>query len=475
MTATRFELAGRGLFIAAAAAAVGIPVYLAATAHLRYMRTWGVCVMGLPDKVTASQGDQDVPHYILKQTHEPLLRKDDGQNYSSKLLSSWSRSIDSSRYKFCPREGLTFDREHPFTTEFLGAHLSAITAKYSGEYSVVSDGGCVDVDFKHGRRGYMDFLTRYENSPTVKISESVELGLGEYKVESVEKSRILLGRKEFRRDGYNRIAVYEASMEPQDDFSRGDISDFNRISWKEIPENVSRRFISFENIPLKTGVLVLTSPDRKLREAIYNCLNISQFRAAAFPHKKKFNDISTILPVGVPGGLAGKPEQVCSAVPRQEGRTAVLGTLVRNKGGRLEELFAQFYKATGIKVAVKYYSAQDLVATLYSRPHPYDMVAISFSVVQPEYETFFKDFVAKNGFVDYDLPDVSALLEDLRRSDAEQEKSSIAGRIAAVLRAKAVLLPLYQDVKTFYYPAEIHNMTVGRGFTEYPEVADFKW
>lgn len=475
MTAARAKIAGKIFVAAAAAAAVCIPVYLAATAHRRHMRTWGVCVMGLPDKVSADQGDQDVPLYILKQTHEPLLRKDDGQNYTSRLLSGWRRSIDSSRYTFCPNEGLGFDPEHPFTADSLKSHLSVVTAKYFKEYSVANKGGCVEVSFKQGRRGYMDFLTRYENSPTLKISGTVELGLGAYKVESVEKTRIVMRRKEFRRDGYNRIAVYEAAMDPQSDLLREDLSDFNRISWKEIPADLSRRFISFENIPLKTGVLVLTSPDRKLREAVYNCLDISEFRAAAFPHKKNFKDIASILPVGVPGGIAGKPAQACSSAMRQEGRTAVLGTLARNKGGRLERVFSRFYETTGIKVAVKYYSAQDLVATLYSRPHPYDMVAISFSVVQPEYETFFKDFVAKDGFVDYDLPDVAAMLGDLRRSEDEHETTEVAGRIAAAMKAKAMLLPLYQDVKTFYYPADIRNMTVGRGFTEYPEVADFRW
>ncbi len=475
MTRAKVKLAKKIIFVAVAVAIVCVTIYIAATAHRRHMHTWGVCVMGLPDKVSASQGDQDVPLYILKQTHEPLLRKDDGQNYTSKVLSSWSRNIDSSSYMFCPMRSLAFDSDHAFTVESLESHLSTITAKYSGEYSVARNGNCVEVRFKHGRKGYMDFLTRYENSPTLKISEAVEFGLGAYKVESVEKKRILLRRKEFRRDGYNRIAVYEASLDPQFDLSREDISDFNRISWKDLPENISRRFISFENIPLKTGVLVLTSPDRKLREAVYNCLDISEFRMAAFPNKKKFNDISTILPVGVPGGVAGKPTQVCSSISRQDGRTAVLGTLARNKGGRLEEVFSGFYKATGIKVVVKYYSAQDLVATLYSRPHPYDMVAINFSVVQPEYETFFKDFVAKNGFLDYDMPDVSAMLVNLRRSEDEHESSVAAVRIASALNTKAVLLPLYQDIKTFYYPTDISNMMVGRGFTEYPEVADFRW
>ena len=124
---------------------------------------------------------------------------------------------------------------------------------------------------------------------------------------------------------------------------------------------------------------------------------------------------------------------------------------------------------------IKFYSAQELVKTLFTRPHLYDMVAISFSVVQPEYETFFKDFAVKDGFLDYDLPRLSGLREELLKSEDEGEKVLLASKIADELIREAVVLPLYQEVRTFYYPAQIKNMMVGRGFTEYPEVSDFRW
>lgn len=448
---------------------------VAAFAFFRpHSRTWGVCVVGLPEKVHIALADEDVPLYILKQTHEPLLRRDDGQNYTSKILSQWRRNADSTMYEFCPSKKARFDASNPFTADLLKKHLGAVTAKYVPEFETALSGECVEVRFKNGRSGYMDFLSMLSNAPTLSKTENIELGLGEFDTKSVEKNRIVLERKKKCRNCYTNIVIYEAAANPEDDFKREDVADFNRISWRELPQDLAKRFVSFESIPLKSGGLVLTSKDKNLRRVIYGCVDIPQFRRVIFPHKKKFNDISTILPVGVPGGVAGKPEQHCQPL-KNYGRAVRLAAIARGNETQVEEYAQSFRRLTGVEMKVQFYSAHELVKLLFSRPHPFDMVAISFSVVQPEYETFFKDFVANDGLIDYDLPQVAGLRKSLLQLEDEQGKADLASKIANELGREAVVLPLYQEVRTFYYPSEIKNMMVGRGFTEYPEVADFKW
>lgn len=455
--------------------ALGLTAYLCRGQFRTRADSWGVCVTGLPDKVLAELGNEDVPLYILKQTHEPLLRKDDGQNYSSKIFSSWRRGVDSRSFSFCLDKSARFDSAHNFSLSSLKSHLESITPKYAQKYTIDKAGECVTVKFSKSSRGYMDFLTMYENAPAIRKSSSSEVGLGEFSVDSIGKDKIILSRKKPQINGYNKIVLYESSGNPATDFQREDVADFNRVSWREVPDIVLKRSVSFESIPLKSGGLVLTSPDRELRRLVYNCVDPELFRRAAFPHKKKLNDIASILPVGVPGARAGKPEQVCSRKYAGFARPVILAAVLRDNKELLEKFAESFRQASGVSLKIKYYTAQDLVNTLFTHPHPYDMVAISFSVVQPEYETFFKDFAVKDGLLDYKLPRLAALREELLRSEDESQKTTLASRIADELVRETVVLPLYQEVRTFYYPSEIKNMMIGRGFTEYPEVADFRW
>ena len=456
-------------------AVLGIAGYFCYGAFRTHADSWGVCVTGLPDKVLAELANEDVPLYILKQTHEPLLRKDDGQNYASRILSSWHRSVDSRDYSFCLGKTARFDYAHLFSVNDLNEHLKNITPKYSRKFTIEQAGGCSVVKFNRRSSGYMDFLTMYENAPAIRKSSSSEVGLGEFAVDSIGKDKIILSRKEPIFNGYNKIVLYESSGDPAADFQRDDVADFNRISWREVPDKVLGRSVSFESIPLKSGGLVLTSPDRELRRLVYNCVDPELFRRAAFPHKKKLNDIASILPVGVPGAMAGKPAQVCLRKIAGSQRPVILAAVLRDNKELLEKFAESFRQTSGVSMKIKFYSAQELVKTLFTRPHLYDMVAISFSVVQPEYETFFKDFAVKDGFLDYDLPRLAGLREKLLKSEDEGEKVLLASKIADELIREAVVLPLYQEVRTFYYPAQIKNMMVGRGFTEYPEVSDFRW
>lgn len=439
-------------------------------------RVWGVAVTGLPEKVAAEQADEDVPLYILKQTHEPLLRSDDGQNYTSKILSSWHRSADSSLYSFCPAPEARFDENNPLSLALMAAHLKTVTDRFGGKFSIKSGTACVAVQFGKSRRGYMRFLSMYENSPTIKKTAVAELGLGAFRVAEINRDYIRLERKKYCRNGYNRIMLYEAAPDSSADMSRKDIADINRISWRSAPSGTLERFRAFNNIPLKTLGLVLVTPNKYLRSIVYNCMDITQLSHAVYPQKKGFSAISTILPVGVPGGRPGVPARECRVDSKKNaGTTLLIAAVDRDNAAELRIVADRFYERTGIRLSFKTYSAGELVKLLFKRPHPYDMVPIMYSVVQPEYETFFKDFSVKDGFLDYDLPLVLRLRKELLGAEDDQKKLRIINDINSELVREAVVLPLFQEVRKFYYPAEIKNLLIGKGFTEYPEVADFRW
>lgn len=438
---------------------------------------WGVYFSGLPENIFAELAGEDVVFYILKQTHEPVFRRDDGQNYSSRILKRWNRSVDSTRYSFCPDTSRAFDKDHRLSIGLFRKHLSAVTRKYSPDHRIFVNGDCVKVDFNKSRKGYLEYLTRYENAPTIRTGKNIETGLGEFYVEEISKEKVVLRRKKHSDRGYDSVVVREYGAMPDWNLVNQDLKDFNRVSALEVPRDVSARFLSFDSIPLKSVGLVINNPDSGLRKAIYNCMDIDGLRKAAFPGAREFYDIETILPVGVPGAKAGKPLQECGG--RQYGKAPSRPLIFANwraeNQPKLQALARSFRERTGIKVEIRTYDPYELAKALYRRPHPYDLILIGFSVVQPEYDVFFKDILGKDGFVDFDLPRLSALRGEMLANDDEQGRAAIAARIAQGFSEEGALLPLYQEMHKFYYPAEIKNLMVGKNFTEYPEVADFKW
>lgn len=62
--------------------------------------TWDVLIKILPTSIVAREAGLNTALYMLKQTHEPLFRINDGDNYESRVLNTWSRSVDSSSYKY---------------------------------------------------------------------------------------------------------------------------------------------------------------------------------------------------------------------------------------------------------------------------------------------------------------------------------------------------------------------------------------
>lgn len=67
-----------------------LSLLLCVLALLGYSRdsahTWEVLTGGLPQEISTARAAINSVYYILKQAHEPIFRKNDGQNYISKLL-----------------------------------------------------------------------------------------------------------------------------------------------------------------------------------------------------------------------------------------------------------------------------------------------------------------------------------------------------------------------------------------------------
>lgn len=439
------------------------------------VQRWEVLMLGIPEEVVASRAPETSTYYILKQTHEPLFRRADSQNYSSRLLKDWSRDLTAKEYVFCPDTSLQFDENNRFSLEYFHKYLQVVTGRYCKDYALKQERDCFRVVFPYPRKGYLDALILYDNSPAITKAPGIETGLGPYYVDSISKDKITLLRKNRVRNGYNEIVIRDFDPARGVEYKYSEVADFNKLMSSDVPEKYKTEYLGFNNIQLRSNVLMINHPDRAVRRQIYNCLDVDKFRRAFFPQAKEFYDIATILPVGVLGSVPGKPEQSCKQSEALKGKEVVLYNHRPGNRVQMEEFAAEFSSRAGLAMKIVYCTPQELVRVLHRYPRPFNLTVLALDTVYPEYLTFFDCFVRDDGYFDFKLPRISKLYSLLADEDDPDKKTDIAKDILKELSGEAVVLPLSQDNKKFYYPKKIKNLHVGRGFMEYPEVGEFRW
>jgi hypothetical protein len=275
------------------------------------------------------------------------------------------------------------------------------------------------------------------------------------------------------RGGYDLIVLHEYLGPKDPNLENREIKDFNIVPSGDIPKWVKEEYTRFETVELKSINLIINHPDREVRDKVYNCVDIPALRTAFFPGKKDFFDINNILPMGIMGAIPGLPTQSCEKDHKNTTELRFANWMFGNTEA-MTEFAANFTRKSGIKWRVDPYSPQALVSVLNRAPRPFDLVIIVFDAVRPDPTAFFDSFAKRDGFHDFELPGISALYKKLFYEEDEIEKEKISKKLAGIISSQALALPLYQNIRVIYYPKEISNLMVGRGFLEYPEVAEFR-
>ncbi|MCM2266532.1 MAG: hypothetical protein NDI60_02015 [Elusimicrobiales bacterium] len=440
------------------------------------LKTWHVMVAALPEKVLKDNLGEGTVTYIFRQTHEPLFRLEDGQNFRSKVLSRWSRSIDAREFMFCPNQEMRLRDDIRFTAEYLRDFLVKNAAKFGGNPDVSESQGCVYVKFPESQPGYLAFMSSYFNAPSVEDG-GISYGLGQFSVKAVSREEVELVRKAKIPDGYNKI-VFHAYAGPDDPrLKDGTISDFNKLSSFQQPEWIKSEYLGFDNVELRVVGLAISHADPEVRSVLYNCINVDEFRRAVVPARKDFYDVQTVLPVGVPGSRGGRPKQACHVARHLRGKEVILANPRTDNIAQLAEFSRGFFGKTGMRLNVRQYKPEEMNPMIYDKVHrrPYNLVLVVTENSSPDQDGFFAFYAGEARAADHVPAEVLNLYEKLKRESSPDRKQALAEKLAARLGELGLVLPLYQTMGRLYYPAEIRNLSVGRGFAEVPDVAEFRW
>lgn len=441
--------------------------------------TWDVLLGAIPQRVSLGNLGETGNYYVVRQTHEALFRRDDGQHYTSRLLKSWSRGLDNRKFVFCPDTSLGFSEQKAFSADYFGVYISSVTGNFSGSFRVSADGGCFSVEFPVPSPGYLEFLALLENAPSIPDVAGNPTGLGPFAVESIAEDRVVLVRKRRVDDGYNKIVLHEYAGPGDPRLNDRGIEDFNKLSSFDQPEWIAGEFQRFYNVELKSVSLMINHPRLPVRKTVHDCLDVDAFRRAFAPKRKDFYDIRTVLPAGMPGSEPGRFPQHCKTggVDRFKGVTLRLINQKTDNLLELGRLLEDFKNRTGVNIVLKNMSPKEVSPLLKGGPkgHQYELILIVLDTVAPDYDVFFEYILGDSATIDNLPGELRDLYAGFKKTGRWGDRAEAARVLANKLNEYAIALPLYQTIVPIYYPRNIKNINVGRGFAQYPEVADFRW
>ena len=438
---------------------------------------WEAIMASLPVRLVVEDANQNATLYVLKQTHEPLFRKDDGENYSSRLLTEWHRDIASTQYVLCPDIAHYFNTPGDFTPGVFKTYIKNTVKDFDSFARVTPLGYCVTVSFNKSCKNFLDYLTLYEHAPTIKITGKIEDGLGPFKVETLSADMIVLRRKQRVSGGYNSIVLHKYINQYDSNLDNNNMDDFNWMPTSSIPEWVKNKYIHSDEVLLRSTVLVINHPDKTVRQVVYNCMNVLALRHAFISTKSILQDIGNILPLGVTGAVPGNVKQECVLPPdlRRPKTPLIFADLGSDNPLQLRQIMDEFHRTTGIKVEIRACPDAKINEILFTKPRKYNLSILSIDAVRPNPSAFFTGLIADPGVFDFDMPGLTKGYRDLLIADDSDRQNVLVSRLAAELNSEYMVLPLYQGVRRLYYPPDIKNFIIGRNFLAYPEVGDFRW
>lgn len=436
---------------------------------------WRVAIVGTPARIIPTDIHLLTTSYILKQTHEALFIKDRNNNFRSTILDRWERSEDYRIFHLCIKTPKAFDEGQFFTSEDLRKHIERILHRQkTPKFHLVRDNDCVGLEFS---KSFIDFLFIFsdlENSPS-KPSKiiGVENGLGDFLVKEFTKDLVRLKRKWNSPDYINQIDFYNIEAIAKKPEIMATLDDINHLFLKSISALPKDKFIHFDYRPLKEYVLLINHPEKEIRRAIFDCVNINKLRVAAYLEENDFIDVSTLIPVGIPGGKLGQVVRNCvgpSAIRKLGNKPLSLKIWESiNEAGIRESFVPVFEDMIKSNFVIEKEKYSDLIRDVVERN--YDLFLVVVDTRESSYIPFFEYvFDKEKSFVNHKISEGIKLFEKLKETRDLRKQFEISIKLQEMVFSEYLVLPIYQPIRRFYYPKNVSGLFLLDDFLDFPKL-----
>ena len=110
----------------------------------------------------------------------------------------------------------------------------------------------------------------------------------------------------------------------------------------------------------------------------------------------------------------------------------------------------------------------------FKSPHPYHLTIAALDAVRADYSAYFSPLLSNKSLLDIKLPGVHSILEKALNATQGSEKLKCVKLVNQQIAQTAIVLPLYQEVRKFYFPKRIKNLRLGENDLEYIEIGELK-
>lgn len=424
---------------------------------------WRVVFIDKPEVISTAHADLTSVSYLLQQTHKTILTRTSAGKFESEILASWERDVANKNFLFCPIDRLEFDAGVPFTARELMLFLKEKFGNILATVSLDRGDTCTKISLKIGNSEFVKNLTKMTNAPT-KMQGTQELGLGAFKVETNDKQKIILVRKKASSSKeFSKIEVYPQAGVVERLKEAGSFQDINRMSKELVPAWVGAQYNKYENVLLQNFIVLLNISDFKLRESVYNCLNVSQLRQAFSPGYESYRDVSTIIPIGMRGAVGGAVSQNCQRLTQR----LVVSFLnwKNNNQSKLSAFFEKIERESGIKIDIENIDPNDLPKRVFAKKYQITVIAID----SPDFDhrDFYRDILSKKNSL-YGFDTAVGLTAPIENTNFDDLKN--VTYIEKFIVEKKLALPLFQQNKMLYYPPNVGGVDFGSNSLETPIV-----
>nr|HPQ81987.1 hypothetical protein [bacterium] len=412
--------------------------------------------------------------YVIKQLHEPLFSSSAIGKPKSRILDSWFASPDGAEYTFCLKPSLAYSNGKAVTNEDLWENFRLfdergyLARKIAGHRA---EGGCLAISFDAPYPRLTWDLMSYKTSiadPATR-GERVVVGISPYRVTEIGERIIRLRAESGVR--YREISFHY--WRPGDEALFRGFDDINMVVANDIPADIDEYMNRYDLAMMKIYGMVINSANPELRSYLFNCLDIDKLRGMTDRKKKAFRDVGGVLPLGMPGAVAGRVKQECPAAPMKRRTKAKMVTFYEDCADEMREYLTARLGPLGIDAEVKVVDSNEMSYYLWSKEKPYDMAIIGIDSPLPEPISFFSNF----------LPGESALTNVRNRTlekiageysdaapDAQREEQMRRANMA-VIEAHQVL-PLYQADSPLFYSKRVSHVGADQFLIGIPKIEE---
>ncbi len=440
-------------------------------------KQWTVVTSDLPIKIsTATAFDRPVA-YILKQTHEPLFYTNGNGEYHSNLLRSWYRNELNTLYKLCPLTEFKFENNQPFDVGFLDTFFKfKLSSLYDENFKTKVNQNCLEIFFERPTERFLFDFSQIDNAPTlIEDGKPFEYGLGDFKIETINKNKIELVRKKYKLLGVSKVNFlnldYYNNLKNKEEII---VQDANTLSDNSIIKSISSRSESSELrfTQMNNYVLMINISNKLTRKDIFECTDVKLLAQGLLVNNEINVFSKSIIPPGMIGESAYRRNvEISSYCKKSKIKDKKISFFTWKSAN--ENVLLKAFENVSSNLKISKVTYEELSKRIDNGD--YDLIALSVDTTNFGFKGIFTSlFDVENGLFKKPVKEFEDLILSLKKALSLEREKETALNIDRRALQNFWILPIGPSEKKIYLPKGYNNFRLSDDFLLFPKISEIR-